>query len=225
MKIVSIDPGQKNFAWVFIEMPGLKTIDYGTQDVNVVSAASLVGCLSEDFMTSLKEADQVIIERQTFKNFMMSKLSFYMEMYCHLYGTSTCLVGAQDKLGVFKERGIITSKDTKNHYQRKQQSIRLVELMISSRCLTGIDVRCNKKQDDLCDCILQAVGYYIRVHPGSMESFFLGLVHNGTTTQESVQTSKSKRKGASRLTCSLTIPCCKEDCSGVSGGDHSDSHT
>jgi hypothetical protein len=180
MKILSIDPGQKNFAWILIDLPGFHVESYGQMDVQVGSASALLRNLDQEFRQALDDCEQVIIERQTFKNFTMSKLSFYIEMYCaSSKGIPTCMVEARDKLGIFKDHNLIVSKDIKNHYQRKQISIHLVKKILEKELLTGLDTDliCEKKKkvDDICDCVLQSIAYYTRVFPGGLQSFFSAL--------------------------------------------------
>ena len=164
-RVLSFDVGIKNLAFCLLHIPS-KTIerwecvDIGAPSLDEI-ATNLYRLLDDMFLDSSFTYIHVMIENQpvlknpTMKSIQMLIFSYFKLLDVHGHcSTKVSFVSATKKNSYLKEKGFpLIPKDYKSN---KQQSIAFIKKWIDEHNKAWSDVLVkHRKQDDLCDAILQ----------------------------------------------------------------------
>lgn len=202
MKVLSIDPGRKNFGVAIVDIPNQE--DYQQNVVSFwnvselpESPMDLVKALDDMFPT-LHDIDVAVIERQPPKNYRMQRLQHHLEMYFVMRRLPVDFIDARIKL-IYAEttpywRGTTGAKNIKSYVRRKKLAVGVIQRYLEERPDHHADAlyifRRAKKQDDYADCLLQALAY---VHHSPEEE------HSGPKKIKCLPAPKPAKPGVTRL--------------------------
>lgn len=192
MKVVSVDIGEKNFAYSiiqFIKLPEtqtplikvLKTFHYNilneTKSKQTILNSCIKLCHVLESDTDISECNLILIEQQMRTNIRAQRIA--QHLWSYLY-TKFIVLKTKPLLEItmvpssLKTQTFLGSNTLKNK-ERKKWAISMIlfnEIFTIAKTKFNIEVEISKniletinnmpKKDDVCDTILQAIAYYIK---------------------------------------------------------------
>ena len=171
MRILSVDPGRKNFAAAVVDVRDpsacLENVIVAWHCLELPESPPELVTMLNTLFSDVATYDVVVIERQPPKNMRMQRLQHHLEMYFVIRGVPVEFIDARRKL-MYAEttewwRGTTGAKNIKSYVRRKKLAVGVVQRYLEMRpdqYQEALAVfRRAKKQDDYADCLLQALAF------------------------------------------------------------------
>ncbi|AGE54848.1 Poxvirus A22-like protein [Paramecium bursaria Chlorella virus NYs1] len=166
--VIGIDPGTKNLALCMIDE--LKILDWNVINISPDPKGITDSLDKINFPEWIKNAEDIVIERQPAKNPRAVRIQHYLELYVAINGGRVMTVDAKHKLSYASSTEWWTKRNILNwtYNERKKLSIETVDTFLKSTDQDPKFVELfekSKKKDDLADSLLTALAFLNNIKP------------------------------------------------------------
>lgn len=174
MKIIAIDPGDKNLAIVSFDGSVFSDFFFGSVTEGKTKKQSLADAMSRSHGTLMETLEKI------FQSFETNGCVAFIERQrsMKMFGIAGCVAAIcyRHNIPVMKFNPLLKLQQFKNgekmsHYQNKKLAVRVVnEILTADNCSFLDRFQALKKKDDVADCVLMI--NFITKNPGRKWSFF-----------------------------------------------------